>query len=474
MDRQMGEQTVHLAREKALYRYSSALERGDFEVVSQVLTEAERDPVLEGMILEINEALQAEEKERQVPVIPAVRSENAHRRGALTWLRKKLRSEEKGEKMAKSERQPRNRRWTLRQGLAVGGVVFGILLVFAIALSSYNAPGRRSDTASRAGDGANGTIGQELGLEEPPWDTRSSVAEDSGESFEYVQDADHDDSVVRTTGGALAPPVESSLVPVEAPPAPAADLAQSETVDRLIIRNGYITMVVEDTRITWQSIEDLVAGMAGEGAYIVSSNEEGGLDEDLPYISMSIRVPAARFDETMAHLADLAFRVTARHESGQDVTEEYVDLENRLESLETSRQRLLEIMQEAETAEVLLDAEQHLTEREAEIESIKGRMQYLSQSAQLSAIFIELQPYRLSQPVDAGWQPAETARDAWEALLDGLRGLADFAIYFAIAILPWLVVLGVVVGLVMFFVRRRRRKRLTQHAANSQDPDGDV
>lgn len=464
----MGEQTVQLAREKALYRYSSALERGDFGVVSQVLAEAERDPALEGMILEVNEVLQAEETEPQVPVSPSVRTENAHERGALAWLRKKLRSEEKGAKMAGLGHQPHNRRWTLGRGLAVGGVVVGILLVFAIALSSYTAPGRLADTTS---DGANG-IRQELRLEEP-WDTKSSVAENSGESFEYAPDADHDDSVGRTAAGAPAPPMEPGLVPVEAPPAPAADLAQSETVDRLIIRNGYITMIVEDTLVARQSIEDLVAGMAGEGAYVVSSSEQGGLDEDLPYISMSIRVPAVRFDETMARLASLAFRVTARHESGQDVTEEYVDLENRLESLETSRQRLLEIMQEAETAEVLLDAEQHLTEREAEIEALKGRMQYLSQSAQLSAISIELQPHRLSQPVDAGWQPAETVRDAWEALLDGLRGLADFTIYFAIAILPWLAVLGLVICLVVFFVRRRR-KRLAPPPAGPQEPEGDV
>ena len=67
--------------------------------------------------------------------------------------------------------------------------------------------------------------------------------------------------------------------------------------------------------------------------------------------------------------------------------------------------------------EDLLEAEKQLTEREAEIESIKGRMQYLEQSARLSSIWIELQPYILNQPVGDEWRPAETVRRGVDALL---------------------------------------------------------
>ena len=73
-------------------------------------------------------------------------------------------------------------------------------------------------------------------------------------------------------------------------------------------------------------------------------------------------------------------------------------------------ERLLEIMENAQTTEELLQAEYQLTQREAEIESIKGRMQYLSESARLSSISISLQPYILSQPVDSTWRPAESSR----------------------------------------------------------------
>ena len=102
-------------------------------------------------------------------------------------------------------------------------------------------------------------------------------------------------------------------------------------------------------------------------------------------------------------------------------------------------------MQEARTTKDLLQAEEQLTEREAEIESLKGRAQYLAQSAQLASIWIELQPYILSQPVGDRWLPAETARQALETLVDSLRVLGDFMLFLAIAVLPWAVALGLVV-----------------------------
>ena len=240
----------------------------------------------------------------------------------------------------------------------------------------------------------------------------------------------------------------------------------ANAAERLIIRTGSLSMVVEDTRAAQATIERIVASMASEGAFVVSSDEYGGTEESQPHITMSIRIPATRFDETMDRLADLAINVTSRNESGQDVTEEYVDLEARLETLEAARQRLLEIMQEARATKDLLEAEQQLTQREAEIESIKGRMQYLEQSARLSSIWIELQPSILSQPVAEQWRPAETARRAIEALVDGLRGFGNFLIFFGIAILPWLVALGLVVLLIVSLVRWRRRVRRARQSGS--------
>ncbi|MCC6905586.1 MAG: DUF4349 domain-containing protein [Anaerolineae bacterium] len=241
--------------------------------------------------------------------------------------------------------------------------------------------------------------------------------------------------------------------------------------ERLIIRTGDVSLYVEDTRATQQRIEDLVNQYAGDGAFVVSSSEYGGGADSQPSISISIRVPAERFDATMDGIAGMAVEVISRTESGQDVTEEYVDLGARLESLEAARDRLLEIMASAQNTEDLLAAEAQLTAREEEIESIKGRMKFLSESAALSSISVSLQPYILYEPVDEGWKPAVTFRRAVESLIDGAKGFADFLIVFVIAVLPWLLLFGLVIyGIVRFIawrVRAGKEKRAARAAVQN-------
>jgi hypothetical protein len=232
--------------------------------------------------------------------------------------------------------------------------------------------------------------------------------------------------------------------------------------ERLIIREGSLILVVKDTLAAQKAIEKVVAEMQGEGAFIVSSNVEGNTLEKLPYVYLTIRVPAQRFDEIMDRTAGMAVEVRQKKATAQDITAEYVDLKARLEALEAARQRLFQIMKESATTEALLLAEKELTAREAEIESIKGRMQYLSESAQLSSISVELIPDALSQPVVTGWRPSETVRQSVDMLVNGLKAFADFLIVFSIAILPWLLFFYGVYLLIKWLRAQISKKRGTK------------
>jgi hypothetical protein len=86
----------------------------------------------------------------------------------------------------------------------------------------------------------------------------------------------------------------------------------------------------------------------------------------------------------------------------------------------------------------------------------------------LASIWVELQPSVLSQPVSGEWRPGETIRTAVEALLAGLRAFANIAIFFAIAILPWLLAMGLVLFLIARLVRSRSRAR--RKGADEQTP----
>ena len=229
--------------------------------------------------------------------------------------------------------------------------------------------------------------------------------------------------------------------------------------ERLIIREGNITVAVEDTLDVRDQIDAIVAEMAADGAYVVTSSESGRGEGRQPYINMVIRVPVESFDRVMDQIAEMGVRVDERYENAQDVTDEYVDVQGRIEALEISIERLQELMRDAAFTEDLLNAEEQLARREAELEGLKGRLQYLADSAALSRINVGISPYELSEPIETSWKPAETFRRAVENLVLSMQDFADFMIVFAISVLPWLVVFGLIIWGVVAIVRRRRSKK---------------
>jgi hypothetical protein len=433
-----------LARERALYEYTSALDRGDFEAVAAVLHQAETDEALAQMILEVNEAYGAELAEEPLVAPETLRPGPLARLRAASRRRRAMerprgatergrRGGEMGDSKGSSKRRrPHGRR--LSPGLVAGAVV-AVVLVACLGTWAFR-PGAVFDNYS-----LSGLKGADEAASQVGWD----VAEEEA-----------------ATGALLAPRLVSGGGEAEVPPAEDGErnalgsegqsmvAGEAAPQERLIVRTGSINLRVEDTLAAQQAIEDLVARWSAEGAYVVSSEQGSGSRDQDPYISMAIRVPAARFDEAMDAVVELAVDVVSRNASSQDVTEEYVDLAGRLEALEAARDRLLEIMSEADRTEDVLKAEEQVTRREEEIEATQGRMQYLAQSAALARISIQLQPYVLSQPVgDRRWRPAETVREALEALLDSAQGFIDFALFFSIAVLPWL--LGLVLGLYLLY-----------------------
>jgi len=238
-----------------------------------------------------------------------------------------------------------------------------------------------------------------------------------------------------------------------------ASNSEAIPTQRLIIREGNIQVQVEDTRQTRDNIESLVATMLDKGAFVVSSTENSRGVDLSPNISMVIRVPVDEFDSVMAKIADMAVEVTYSNEWSEDVTEEYVDVSSRVEAMESARDRLLTIMEEADTTEDLLQAEAQLTIRESEIESLKARRNFLSESAKLSRITITLDPYILHEPIDTKWNPSQTVRYAIERLIQGFQDFVDFLIYFGIATLPWLVLFGLIIWGIVAFVRKQRAKK---------------
>ncbi|NCC37597.1 MAG: DUF4349 domain-containing protein, partial [Chloroflexia bacterium] len=105
--------------------------------------------------------------------------------------------------------------------------------------------------------------------------------------------------------------------------------------ERLVIKNGSLALQVEQVSETEAQIRALAER---QGGYIVSISTSGS-DANLSS-SITLRVPENRFDETLTAIEGLALKIFSRSVSGDDVTEEFVDLESRLRTLEATQERL--------------------------------------------------------------------------------------------------------------------------------------
>lgn len=245
-----------------------------------------------------------------------------------------------------------------------------------------------------------------------------------------------------------------AAAPTEAAAAPAADAErgaaleeapgaaggtasqpQQPAAQRLVIKNANLSLLVEDVA----GAEARVRARANElGGYVVSVQTSGS-DEYLSSV-ITFRVPADRFEEALAGVEGLARKVLSRGVSGDDVTEEFVDLESQLRNLDATRTRLLDLMTRATRVEDALQVNQALTDVQGQIEQIQGRMKYLRTSAAFSTITADLQPVPPPPSIidSEGWQPLRVAQEALAGLVDFGQGLLSVAIVFLVWSPVWL------------------------------------
>lgn len=227
-----------------------------------------------------------------------------------------------------------------------------------------------------------------------------------------------------------------------------------QSAERLVIKNASLSIVVDAPQRSMNTISALAESMGGfvVSSYLYQTTLASGIE--VPSASITIRVPAARLQDALDQIEAGAVEVLTRNESGQDVTAEYTDLQSRLRNLEGAEDLLRQIMEEATDTEDILNAFYQLNSITEQIEVLKGQIQYYEESAAMSAISVELIPSQSVEPITiGGWEPAGVAKDAIQALVNALQGLADALIWFALYLLPILLLIGLPLWLVVRGIR---------------------
>lgn len=234
---------------------------------------------------------------------------------------------------------------------------------------------------------------------------------------------------------------------------------------RMVIKNAEIKLLVKDSDIAIDGVTQMVGDVQG---YIVSSQvwyvDYGGTN--YKYATITIGIPSDQFETVLRRLRNMAIRVLNETASGQDVTDQYVDLEAQLANLEATRDRIKTFLDQAKTVDEALKINAQLSEIEAQIEQVKGQMNYLSDRSAFSTVNIQIEPdlppatptpsptpRPTATPVP--WKPGETLQQSTKTLTVAYQGIVDFLIWFFIVLVPILLPPALIIW---FIVRLLRRK----------------
>jgi hypothetical protein len=174
---------------------------------------------------------------------------------------------------------------------------------------------------------------------------------------------------------------------------------------------------------------------------------------------MTVRIPQKQFTEFIKIVEQGSSKVLENTTSGQDATEEYIDLESRLTSKRVVEERLLSFMDQAKKTEDLLKISNDLADVQEEIEKITGQMNYLENKSDLATINIYIQEANVSL-TGTGKDDLNT----WEQTKQQFMKSINFLItafsslfIFLIGNVPVILLIGIVILGILLIVRKTKQ-----------------
>ena len=252
--------------------------------------------------------------------------------------------------------------------------------------------------------------------------------------------------------------------PVSLKEADAANTA-SQAVTRKIIRNGNLTLEVASPGDTQPKIVSIAESHQG---FVVTSEatQRTADDKTKPEITVNliVRVPASQFNQVMEEIRAVGTRKIQEKVTGQDVTEEFMDVEARIKNQKALELQFLEIMKRAGKVDDALSVQTQLAQVRTEIEKLEGRRRFLENQASLSTINVTLQPPTQIVNATGFWYSVKTA---FSDGVDVAATIVLFLIRTIVGLLPIMVLIVLPVALIVKLGLKvgRRRRAVTEPSA---------
>lgn len=229
-------------------------------------------------------------------------------------------------------------------------------------------------------------------------------------------------------------------------------------LNRKVIKTGTINLQTKTFEATVQQVMDKVTNIGG---FIQTCSIEGNDLYDTysrRYARLSVRLPNTQFDKFMNE-SDQFGNVTSKSIQGEDVTDQYMDTEIRLETLEIQGQRLKELLKQAGDLDKLFKIEKELANVTYEIESLKGTLKKYDSMIDYSTIDIYIDEADVYiEPVQADTF-VDRIKNTFMRSVQGLIDLLQNVCLMIVGSLPFLIILIPIIIIIIKVIRIRKNKQ---------------
>lgn len=242
---------------------------------------------------------------------------------------------------------------------------------------------------------------------------------------------------------------------------------QVEDTSRKLIKNVNLSVETETFEELLATITEKTESFSGyiEESYTYNGSNYYG--RGTRNASMTVRIPAQQLDAFLSSVSEVS-NVISRNDSVSDVTLQYVDMESHKKALTAEQDRLLELLEQAESVEDIITIESRLSDVRYQIESMESQLRTLQNQVSYSTVYLDIQEVEKLTPVEEQTR-GEMIR---EGFVDSLYGVGNGLLDFGTAViidLPYLVVWAAVILLVILIIRLLRKHRKNKEQKKMQE-----
>lgn len=202
--------------------------------------------------------------------------------------------------------------------------------------------------------------------------------------------------------------------------------------EKRVIKTGFLGLKVEATNRAADEISEIVARNNGE---IFSSNfneyTRGSRSG-----TITVKIPVANFQNAMTELKTIATQVVNETTSGQDVTEQYVDLQAQLKNKRAEEQTFVSLLERSGDLDDVLNVSREIARVRGQIERLEGRIKFLESQTAMSTITINISEDIEVTPIGDDWRPGQVVKKALNDLKSVAQDFVDGTIHFFIVTIP--------------------------------------